>query len=79
MTKSKTRVRRRGTKGNPFDIGEKVRLMGNKNMIGKVTSIDSGNMNMPWERQYAPMFYMVKWSNGVEEMRGVRDLVAYEG
>jgi len=75
MIKDKTR--RRGTKANPFTIGEKVRLSGQKNLIGEVISVDVGNLNMPWERQYAPVFYMVKWNNGVEEMRGTRDLVAY--
>ncbi len=75
---TKTKARRRGTKGNPFEVGEKVRSKHNKNMIGKVTSVDSGNLNMPWERQYAPMFYMVKWNNGEEDMYGIRDLVAHD-
>ena len=60
---------RRGTKLNPFEIGEKVRSKENKNQIGEIISTDTGNINGPYERPYAPILYMVRWSNGVEEMR----------
>lgn len=69
---------RRGTKRNPFALHEKVRHKMDERKVGEIVSSDTGNLNMSWERAYSPMFYMVRWNNGVEEMYSSRDLVSLD-
>lgn len=68
---------KRGSRQCPFDLGEKVVLISNKDVVGIIISVDIDNVT--WDDRYVPMFYVVRWNNGVEEIRGARELVSYEG
>lgn len=62
---------RRGTKGNPFAVGDKVRLRDVpwgplRSKVGEVVEVDAPEQNSPesGERSYAPIRYRVVWSTG---------------
>jgi len=67
---------RRGSRQCPFDLGEKVVLKTDSKLVGKIVSVDIDNVT--WDNRYTPMFYVVRWNNGVEEIRAARDLITYE-
>jgi hypothetical protein len=52
---------RRGSKGNPFKVGERVRLRGSE-VVAEVAEVCSPEQNSPamGERSYAPIRYSVK-------------------
>jgi hypothetical protein len=68
---------RRGTKSNPFAVGEVV-LVKRLKSRGVVTSVRIADYSMPWEfPRYEPIRYMVRHvDRDLEEEYSARDLAA---
>ena len=69
---------RRGTKLNPFDVGERVRFKGEQTLgtVRRISGQESGNAQGD-PGGWNPIMYQVDRDNGGDGWHTARELVAY--